>query len=705
VLNHRWSRWYNEIWNKSEEIFVGLTGTTNQITVTDNGDGTYTLSTPQNTHTGASPEFTGLTLSGLTASCLVSTDGSKALTSIADGSADQYLKTDGAGAYSWATITVADEKVKIDSGATAGYIGAASNDGVLRVDATLGYADGGDYITLSLDSTLKTNYDAAYTHVSSDGTDHGYIDQDIQTTASPTHAGLTLSGLTASRVVFTDGTKALASGASDITAAEMEELTDGSTTTLHDHALTIGDAITSGTAQRVLYEDSSNNLAQTAGFEFDGTDALTMPSGGSYQINGSDVLNVDGTSTVRVGMVGNTATGRDCVLAGTEILSSQTTTSSYENVLIGHDICDHTTSAMYKNVIIGDDICPGATVTLRRNVFIGEAIGAGMTGVCEGNVGLGSFIFTALTAGSDNFALGYASMAYGTSFSGCVAIGQAALRDCNSNNVVGIGRDVGKLGTGGAEVVSIGFSAGYNTSARRNINIGGWAARWAFAGQNNFFGGYEVAKGTTYYNAYRNVVIGDQAFLNITSNDDDNLILGYQSHYTNGVSDTVALGPYSGYHNATSSRLIIDNQNRSSAANEVVQSLIHGDFNATVSSQALRLNANVTIRHALYGVPDEITATDAGVAASLTTINTEVTTNGDSDLDNVTLANGTSGQIKHIYCVAVGNAADSFKITPTNMVGGTQITFAASPLGLGCTLVYADNEGWVVTANNGGTIT
>jgi hypothetical protein len=44
-----------------------------------------------------------------------------------------------------------DEKVKIDSGATAGYIGAASNDGVLRTGAGLAYADGGDFVTLTVD--------------------------------------------------------------------------------------------------------------------------------------------------------------------------------------------------------------------------------------------------------------------------------------------------------------------------------------------------------------------------------------------------------------------------------------------------------------------------------------------------------------------------------------------------------------------------
>ena len=101
--------------------------------------------------------------------------------------------------------------------------------------------------------------------------------------------------------------------------------------------------------------------------------------------------------------------------------------------------------------------------------------------------------------------------------------------------------------------------------------------------------------------------------------------------------------------------------------------------------------------------PDAITATSAGVAASILTPTTEVTTNDDNDLDNVTLANGTSGQIKHIYCVA-SFAGDTWKVTPATMLGGTQITFGDNSAGTGCTLVYADNEGWIVIGNNGGTI-
>jgi hypothetical protein len=57
-----------------------LTGTANQVNIT-NGTGTITLSTPQNIHTGASPTFVGMTLSGLTPNSGVYTDAGNILTS------------------------------------------------------------------------------------------------------------------------------------------------------------------------------------------------------------------------------------------------------------------------------------------------------------------------------------------------------------------------------------------------------------------------------------------------------------------------------------------------------------------------------------------------------------------------------------------------------------------------------------------------
>jgi len=137
---------------------------------------------------------------------------------------------------------------------------------------------------------------------------------------------------------------------------------------------------------------------------------------------------------------------------------------------------------------------------------------------------------------------------------------------------------------------------------------------------------------------------------------------------------------------------------------DIASGLILFNGGSAVESFRITGDSYLQLAKAFGGTPDEITATSETVAASLATLTTEITTNGDSDLDDVSLANGFSGQVKKFIVVAVGNAADSVKITPASMVGGTQITFAANPLGLGCEMIYADNEGWVVSGNNGGTI-
>lgn len=48
------------------------------------------------------------------------------------------------------TVVDTDEKVKIDSEATAGYLGSAYNDGVLRTSSPLTFSDGGNFVTLGI---------------------------------------------------------------------------------------------------------------------------------------------------------------------------------------------------------------------------------------------------------------------------------------------------------------------------------------------------------------------------------------------------------------------------------------------------------------------------------------------------------------------------------------------------------------------------
>lgn len=66
----------------SAPVLGTLTGTANQVTVT-NGAGSITLSTPQNIGTASSPTFAGLTVTGVTANKIVTTNGSNALAPLA----------------------------------------------------------------------------------------------------------------------------------------------------------------------------------------------------------------------------------------------------------------------------------------------------------------------------------------------------------------------------------------------------------------------------------------------------------------------------------------------------------------------------------------------------------------------------------------------------------------------------------------------
>ncbi len=70
-----------------------------------------------------------------------------------------------------AALGVVDEMVKVDAAATAGYLGAASDDGVLRTSSLLTYTDGGNFITLGVDEASLTiaNMSDAASYLLADG--------------------------------------------------------------------------------------------------------------------------------------------------------------------------------------------------------------------------------------------------------------------------------------------------------------------------------------------------------------------------------------------------------------------------------------------------------------------------------------------------------------------------------------------------------
>ena len=108
-----------------------LTGTANQVTVTDNGaNSTVQLGTPQNIGTGSSPTFAAVTLSGLT-SGRVPIAGTSGL--IGDD-ADLTFATDTLTATKISTTSVTD------SGLTSGRVVLASTAGLLADDSDLTFS-------------------------------------------------------------------------------------------------------------------------------------------------------------------------------------------------------------------------------------------------------------------------------------------------------------------------------------------------------------------------------------------------------------------------------------------------------------------------------------------------------------------------------------------------------------------------------------
>lgn len=117
-----------------------------------------------------------------------------------------------------------DEAVAVDSGATPGYLGAASNDGVLRTSAPLSYTDGGDFVTITLDSTAsfdstgtwqfaRVEIDADTCYLDRDGSNNMTFTDAV--TGTKTLAELASGGAAATRSTFTNAS--LSSGVLTIT--------------------------------------------------------------------------------------------------------------------------------------------------------------------------------------------------------------------------------------------------------------------------------------------------------------------------------------------------------------------------------------------------------------------------------------------------------------------------------------------------------
>ncbi|KKM77932.1 hypothetical protein LCGC14_1365020, partial [marine sediment metagenome] len=253
---------------------------------------------------------------------------------------------------------------------------------------------------------------------------------------------------------------------------------------------------------------------------------------------------------------------------GTTFLANDGT----NNVFLGDDVFDNDSGA--SNVGIGfragkNNDTTGAGVEGERNVYIGANTGRGDAGGNTGhsNVGVGFAVLENNISGDRNFGLGYLALFANTTGNDNAALGSQSM----SKNTMGI------------------FNTAVGSESLLNNLVGN---------QNVCIGGF-AGKSVVGNSIHRNTLVGYLTGRDLLTGGNNNSCFGYQNGENLTTGDfNVFLGNRAGRNQTTNSDLlIIDNQDRGSAAAELTDALIYGVFNATPASQSLRFNVGTTTWH------------------------------------------------------------------------------------------------------------
>jgi len=410
----------------------------------------------------------------------------------ADGGAGEGLSTDGVGNLSWTSFP--DEKVGVDSGAAAGYLGAAGDDGVLRVGAPLSYTDGGDFVTLGVDGTVLVDGDFASAGI------------------MMTDGAGTYSILPGGEDAVTDHNLWIGTGAA-------ANLAEGG-----QHNLFVGEqagySLTTGDQNIFLGEQAGYSLTGNSYNIFIGYRSGYGSTGGEYNTyigTGAGYNNTTGDTNIcfgnnaGYGAVGATFGG--CVFIGTEAGYS----NDAENNVIG----------------IGYKAARGLI--------------SGMFPVC-----IGSSAGREITSGHYNLAIGADAMRYNQTGGYNVCVGMNAGRGKSGDSYsecVFFGANAGYYNESNKNIAIGGYASYYTTTGTANLAMGYQAGYCNVTGGYNVLLGYEAGMGEYTHGGSYNTFVGSGAgrWIKTGSN---NVCIGYRnSHYLSVGSNNVCIGNRAGENN------------------------------------------------------------------------------------------------------------------------------------------------------------
>ena len=148
-------------------------------------------------------------------------------------------------------------------------------------------SDGGSNAIIT--TTQETNFEAAYSHVSNDGTDHGYIDQDLQTSASPAFANASLGTgeLTAGSINRASGSLTL-----EIGGVASQTITTTDTTFVGDLIVSDDNWVGNAAGIQILFDHSDGHLQITGG-------GLVIPNAGYIgSVGNTDAIQIEADGDV-----------------------------------------------------------------------------------------------------------------------------------------------------------------------------------------------------------------------------------------------------------------------------------------------------------------------------------------------------------------------------------------------------------------------